>query len=182
MTRAFVWTGKVAWSGKVSEDVRKRTLAVPKVPESSGPSEWWLTEFEDYWPYQVAKGDVYFSKSAETSEARRPPMIQYYRRCGRRVGRRAGHPHIAHRLVHRGRHRGGSRRRPDRASSHGVSNVVSSRGASFSPAGTDAERRRRPAGLEDSPRTSHMFRSPANSTSRSPAASSARACRSSSAH
>lgn len=31
------------------------------LPESTGPQRWWLTNIEDLWPYEQAKGDVYFS-------------------------------------------------------------------------------------------------------------------------
>ena len=71
------WTGKVAWAGKLNEADRKKVLEQLKLPETTGPSEWWLTEFEDEWPYQVAPGDVYFSRAANQDIVRREPIPRY---------------------------------------------------------------------------------------------------------
>jgi hypothetical protein len=48
-----------------------------KLPETEGPAQWWLTEFEDPWPYRVAPADLYFSRDADQSTIKRPPIIQY---------------------------------------------------------------------------------------------------------
>ena len=77
LTKDTPWTGKVAWAGKVEESNRKKLLDLLKLPEATGPAAWWLTEFEDRWPYRVAPADVYFSRDAEQSEIRREPIIQY---------------------------------------------------------------------------------------------------------
>ena len=71
------WTGRVVWAGQVSPEARKGVLEHLRLPESTGPADWWLTEFEDNWPYRVAPSDVYFSPSKDQSTVRRPPIIQY---------------------------------------------------------------------------------------------------------
>lgn len=77
MTPDQKWTGNVAWAGKMSPDDRKKVLEQLRLPETTGPAEWWLTEFEDNWPYKVAAADVYFSKSADQSTIRREPIVRY---------------------------------------------------------------------------------------------------------
>ena len=77
LTRDDPWTGSVAWAGALSEDNRKRALDLLKLPETTGPQEWWLTEFEDNWPYRVAPADVYFSRDEDQSPVKRPPIIEY---------------------------------------------------------------------------------------------------------
>jgi hypothetical protein len=77
LTKENPWTGTVAWSGKLSAEQRKAVLEKLKLPETTGPAEWWLTEFEDNWPYKVAPADVYFSKAANQDAVKREPIIQY---------------------------------------------------------------------------------------------------------
>jgi Uncharacterized protein conserved in bacteria (DUF2330) len=77
MTPEQKWTGNVAWAGKVTPDNRKKVLELLRLPETTGPAEWWLTEFEDNWPYKVAAADVYFTKSADQSTVHRPPIVRY---------------------------------------------------------------------------------------------------------
>jgi hypothetical protein len=79
LTREQSWTGKVAWAGKISPESRKQVLEHLWLPETTGPAEWWMTEFEDHWPYKVAPADVYFSPSELQGDVRRPPIIQYVR-------------------------------------------------------------------------------------------------------
>jgi hypothetical protein len=67
----------VAWANKISAADRKNILGLLKLPETTGPAEWWLTEFEDRWPYRVAPADVYFSVDADQSTEKRDPIIQY---------------------------------------------------------------------------------------------------------
>lgn len=69
------WSGKVVWANKLSAEQRRKTLELLKLPANTGPAEWWLTEFEDNWPYQAAPGDVYFSRAARQDTVRRP--VQY---------------------------------------------------------------------------------------------------------
>jgi Uncharacterized protein conserved in bacteria (DUF2330) len=77
MTPEQRWTGNVAWAGQITADNRKKVLEQLHLPETTGPAEWWLTEFEDNWPYKVAAADVYFSKSADQSTVRREPIVRY---------------------------------------------------------------------------------------------------------
>jgi hypothetical protein len=77
LTAEFPWTGTVAWSDKLSASDRTQLLEALKLPESTGPAEFWLTEFEDDWPYRAAPADVYFSRSAVQDTVKRPPIIQY---------------------------------------------------------------------------------------------------------
>ena len=77
LIKANPWTGKVAWAGKVSADDRKKLLEHLKLPETIGPAQWWLTEFEDNWPYRVAPADVYFSRSADQGAVKRDPIVRW---------------------------------------------------------------------------------------------------------
>lgn len=77
LTKETPWTGRVAWANKLSAADRAKTLEMLKLPETTGPAECWLTEFEDYWPYRVAPADVYFSIADDQSTVKRPPIIQY---------------------------------------------------------------------------------------------------------
>ena len=56
------WSGTVRWSGDISSS-KKKLLRSLKLPENPGPEKWWLTEFEDQWPYRQARGDVVFVPS-----------------------------------------------------------------------------------------------------------------------
>ena len=71
------WTGTAVWSGKVAASDRTRAIELLKLRDTDGPAEWWLTEFEDNWPYRAAPGDVYFSRSADQSMLERDPILQY---------------------------------------------------------------------------------------------------------
>jgi Uncharacterized protein conserved in bacteria (DUF2330) len=75
LTKESPWTGQAVWAGKVKSEDRKNLLRSLKLPQTTGPAEWWLTEFEDRWPYQVAPADVIFSRSDTQEEIRRPPII-----------------------------------------------------------------------------------------------------------
>ncbi len=65
------WSGRVVWSGEITSS-RASLLADLKLPADTGPSHWWLTEFEDHWPYQRAAGDVYFTHDAIQDRIQRP--------------------------------------------------------------------------------------------------------------
>jgi hypothetical protein len=82
LTKDEPWTAKVAWSGPLSAANRQKTLELLKLPETTGPAEWRLTEFEDNWPYRLAPADVYFSRCADQSEVKRPPIVEYVSRSG----------------------------------------------------------------------------------------------------
>jgi hypothetical protein len=77
LTEEAPWTGKVAWANKLSAENRQKVLELLKLPETTGPAQWWLTEFEDNWPYRVAPADVYFAPDADQSTVKRPPIIRY---------------------------------------------------------------------------------------------------------
>ncbi len=77
LTKAVPWTGKAVWAGPVPAEKRKKALEILNLPEDTGAAEWWLTEFEDPWPYRVHPADVYFSKAQNQDLLKRPPVIQY---------------------------------------------------------------------------------------------------------
>jgi uncharacterized protein DUF2330 len=79
LTKDVPWTGKVAWSNPLSEADRSKVLQQLNLPEATGPSQCWLTEFEDEWPYQAAPADVYFSRDSNQTTVKRPPIIEYVR-------------------------------------------------------------------------------------------------------
>ncbi len=70
-------SSRVAWANKLSAPDRGKLLELLKLPESTGPAEFWLTEFEDQWPYEVARGDIYFSRDAQQETVERRPNIVY---------------------------------------------------------------------------------------------------------
>ena len=63
------WSGKVVWSGDITR-FRSSLLADLGNPENT-PATWWLTEFEDRWPYAQAAGDVYFHRDTNQRAVRR---------------------------------------------------------------------------------------------------------------
>lgn len=77
LTPETPWSGKVAWAGKLDKADRKKVLELLKLPESTGPTQWWLTEFEDDWAYRAAPADVIFSPDPSQDEVRRLPIIEY---------------------------------------------------------------------------------------------------------
>ena len=66
------WSGKVVWSGDITAH-RPSLLADLGNPEHT-PSTWWLTEFEDLWPYAQAAGDVYFYRDSSQKAVRRQEL------------------------------------------------------------------------------------------------------------
>ncbi|HLW68745.1 MAG TPA: DUF2330 domain-containing protein [Gemmataceae bacterium] len=77
LTKEVPWTGKAAWANKLSPADRAKTLELLNLPATTGPAEWWLTEFEDPWPYRTAPADLYFSRSPNQNGIKRPPIIEY---------------------------------------------------------------------------------------------------------
>ena len=77
LTKESPWTGSVAWSDKLPAEKREELLKHLALPEATGPSEFWLTEFEDFWPYKAAPADLYFSADASQETVKRPPQILY---------------------------------------------------------------------------------------------------------
>jgi hypothetical protein len=77
LSTADRWTGQVAWANQLKPEERERTLNLLNLPDSTGPAQWWLTEFEDPWPYRKAPSDLYFTRSSNKETVNRPPLIQY---------------------------------------------------------------------------------------------------------
>lgn len=77
LTKDVGWTGQAVWAGKLKTEDKKQVLQMLKLPDTTGPAEWWLTEFEDNWPYKAAPADVYFSRNRVQNPVQRPPIIQY---------------------------------------------------------------------------------------------------------
>jgi hypothetical protein len=79
LTREVPWTGQVAWANQLSAADRGKILDMLKLPGTTGPSQWWLTEFEDHWPYKVAPADLYFARATDQAPVKRPPIVEYVR-------------------------------------------------------------------------------------------------------
>jgi hypothetical protein len=77
LTCEVPWTGKAAWANRLKADDRRKVLELLQLPAATGPAEWWLTEFEDHWPYRVAPDDVYFARDPDQSTLARDPIIEY---------------------------------------------------------------------------------------------------------
>jgi hypothetical protein len=77
LTREVAWTGQVAWANPLGSPERNRLMELLNLPDTTAHPDWWLTEFEDDWPYQVAPGDVTFSRSADQSPVKRQPIYEY---------------------------------------------------------------------------------------------------------
>jgi hypothetical protein len=56
------WSGRDASSGDITAH-RAGLLRDLKLPADTGPAQWWLTQFDDNWPYARAGGDVNFSRN-----------------------------------------------------------------------------------------------------------------------
>lgn len=61
------WSGKAVWSRPLPQAEKESLLSELRLPANSGPERWWLTEFEDHWPYGVAPGDLYFAPAKSQS-------------------------------------------------------------------------------------------------------------------
>lgn len=70
------WSGKTVWSGEITQH-RKDLLSKLRLPATTGPSTWWLTEIEDLWPYRKAAGDVYFSPVSKQRNIDRSTVSQH---------------------------------------------------------------------------------------------------------
>ena len=57
------WSGKPVWSNALPPSEKQTLLGLLKLPPASGPEHWWLTEFEDRWPYGIAPGDLWFTRA-----------------------------------------------------------------------------------------------------------------------
>lgn len=65
------WSGRTVWSGNITR-WRTDLLAQLKLPATTAPGTWWLTEFEDRWAYASAPGDLWFSPEQRNRTVRRP--------------------------------------------------------------------------------------------------------------
>ena len=86
LTKETPWTGKVAWAGKVAAADREKVMGMLGLPATTGPADWYLTEFEDRWPYRPAPADVYFSRDPDQGDVRREPIVQYVSAASRPDG------------------------------------------------------------------------------------------------
>jgi hypothetical protein len=77
LTEQVPWTGTVAWANWLTPEQRNKLLEKLKLPDQTGPAQWWLTEFENDWPYQPAPADVYFSRDTNQRRVEREPIIEY---------------------------------------------------------------------------------------------------------
>jgi hypothetical protein len=77
LTPEVPWSGKTAWAGWLGARDRRKLLEALRLPPATGPEKWYLTEFEDHWPYRAAPADLYFHRSADQRQVRRPAVIQY---------------------------------------------------------------------------------------------------------
>ncbi len=71
------WNAKLAWSGQIPAADKEKLLTALGLPADTGPQTWWLSEFEHYWPYKLAKADVYFAADPSQGPIRRPPQVRY---------------------------------------------------------------------------------------------------------
>ncbi len=71
------WTGSTAWAGKLSPAQTGALDKALQLPPNSLPSQTYLTEFEDLWPYRAAPADVYFAPSKNQLDVRRLPEVLY---------------------------------------------------------------------------------------------------------
>ena len=71
------WSGRVVWSGDITAH-RFRLLLDLKLPAGAGPTHWWLTAFEDHWPYAPAAGDVYFARDPSEGVVQRASGPVHY--------------------------------------------------------------------------------------------------------
>lgn len=76
------WSGKAVWSDRLTAEQRTAVLEKLQLPAATGPAELRLTEYEDWWRYEVAKADLTFSAAQDQSLLRRPPTIIYTAAAG----------------------------------------------------------------------------------------------------
>ena len=71
------WPGKVVWANKLNTSSKEVLLKELKLPLSTPPVNWFLTEFEDHSSPRPGSDDVYFSVDKNQSAVERTPIIQY---------------------------------------------------------------------------------------------------------
>jgi hypothetical protein len=77
LTKESPWRGRAAWSNELTEVDRAKTLEHLQLPGETAVGKWWLTEFEDRWPYAVAPADLYFARAEDQGTLKRTPIIEY---------------------------------------------------------------------------------------------------------
>ncbi len=71
------WKQHIAWSGPLTTQQHRHLIERFGLTSQDAEREWWLTEIEHQWPYSLAPGEVYFSKSAKQETVKRPPTTVY---------------------------------------------------------------------------------------------------------
>jgi hypothetical protein len=71
------WTGKAVWSNKLATQQTNKLAGILKLPTLTGTKNWWLTEFEDRWPYGIASGDLYFAPARSQAPVSRDAVSMY---------------------------------------------------------------------------------------------------------
>ena len=66
LTEESPWTGKAVWSNRIEAEVKTQLLEHLGLDgtANTGPEQWWLTAFDDQWPYRQAPADLYFSRDS----------------------------------------------------------------------------------------------------------------------
>jgi hypothetical protein len=77
LTPTNAWTGHVAWANPLGSENRSKLMDLLRLPQNAGPTDCWLTEFEDEWPYKVAPADLTFLPDSDQSQVVREPIIKY---------------------------------------------------------------------------------------------------------
>lgn len=57
--------GQAVWSNKINALDKQKILESLRLPQNTGPANWWLTEFEDQWQYGIAPDDLYFARNLD---------------------------------------------------------------------------------------------------------------------
>lgn len=73
------WGGEAKWSDVLEPGQRSQLLRQLGLPPTTGPAQFWLTEFVDHWPYGKAPGDVYFAPAASQKHLGRTAEASYWR-------------------------------------------------------------------------------------------------------
>lgn len=70
------WSGKIRWADQLDAGKRSSLLAELRLDDKTVPANWYLTEFEDEWSYELAPSDVYFAPSRDQSRVHRAPIVE----------------------------------------------------------------------------------------------------------
>lgn len=69
------WPGQTVWSGPIEAQLQSGLLARADVIQPVGPSDWWLTEFEDRSSPRPGIEEVYFARAESSARVERPPQV-----------------------------------------------------------------------------------------------------------